>query len=116
MAIKYRFVVKRDPASSFTLKNTLLLDGEFGLETDTGLMKMGNGVTPWNSLPYSVSGRIDMAGVSDGDAIVWDSGTGGWKVSPITSPSASAGGEILVTGAPGPVALTTNDTTDWLYT
>jgi hypothetical protein len=50
--IAYRFVVKRDLAANFTAANTLLLQGEFALETDTLKMKMGDGVTPWTSLAY----------------------------------------------------------------
>ena len=52
MAIMYRFVVKRDTAANFTAANTLLLKGEFALETDTGLRKMGDGVTAWSDLAY----------------------------------------------------------------
>jgi hypothetical protein len=32
--------------------NQILLSGEFGLESDTLLQKLGDGVTPWNDLPY----------------------------------------------------------------
>lgn len=35
---------------------------------------------------------------------------------PIVSATGGGSSEILVTGAAGPVALTTNDETDWLYT
>jgi len=50
--VPYRFVVKRDTAANFTSANTLLLAGEWALELDTGKMKMGDGTTAWNSLPY----------------------------------------------------------------
>jgi trimeric autotransporter adhesin len=52
VVIPYRFRVKRDTAANFTAANTLLLSGEFGLETDTRKLKIGDGVTAWNSLPY----------------------------------------------------------------
>ena len=32
--------------------NPILAVGEMGLELDTGKMKVGDGFTPWNSLPY----------------------------------------------------------------
>lgn len=51
-----RFVVKRDTAAAFTAANTLLLQGEWALETDTGLMKMGDGVTAWTALAYFSTG------------------------------------------------------------
>lgn len=53
-----RFVVKRDTAANFTSANTLLLQGEWALELDTGKMKMGDGSTAWNSLPYKT---LDVA-------------------------------------------------------
>lgn len=56
--IYYRFVVKRDTAAAFTAANTLLLSGEWALETDTLKFKIGDGVTPWNSLGYVTSDRI----------------------------------------------------------
>lgn len=52
VVIYQRFRVKRDTAASFTSANTLLLDGEFALETDTRKMKLGDGVTTWNMLAY----------------------------------------------------------------
>jgi len=51
-----RFVVKRDSAANFTSANTLLLEGEWALELDTGKMKIGDGTTVWNSLPYKTLG------------------------------------------------------------
>lgn len=50
--IPYRFQVKRDTAAAFTAANTLLREGEFGLETDTRKLKLGDGSTAWNALGY----------------------------------------------------------------
>ena len=33
--------------------NPVLADGEIGVETDTDKIKIGDGVTAWNSLPYA---------------------------------------------------------------
>lgn len=52
--IPYRFVVKRDTAANFTAANTLLLKGEWALETDTKRLKIGDGTTAWSALPYMV--------------------------------------------------------------
>lgn len=47
--------------------NPILAAREIAVETDTGLCKVGDGVTPWNDLPYSlqalnyVSGYVDFA-------------------------------------------------------
>jgi hypothetical protein len=48
MAIKIQ--LRRGTAAEWTAANPVLADGEPGLETDTGIMKIGNGVTAWNSL------------------------------------------------------------------
>lgn len=48
MAIQLRHGI----ASLWVTNNTLLAVAEVGVEEDTGLFKIGNGVTPWNSLPY----------------------------------------------------------------
>jgi hypothetical protein len=52
VVIFQRFRVKRETAAAFTAANTLLLEGEWALELDTGKLKMGDGVTAWNSLAY----------------------------------------------------------------
>jgi collagen type VII alpha len=51
MAVKIQF--RRGTASEWNLNNPILSQGEAGWETDTGRFKVGNGLTPWNSLVYS---------------------------------------------------------------
>lgn len=43
---------KRDTASNWTSNNPTLAAGEFGFETDTGKLKVGDGSTAWSSLSY----------------------------------------------------------------
>lgn len=43
---------RRDTAANWTSVNPVLSAGEFGVETDTNKMKIGNGSTAWNSLAY----------------------------------------------------------------
>ena len=43
---------KRGTAANWTLRNPILAQGEFGLETDTNKFKIGDGVTVWSSLAY----------------------------------------------------------------
>lgn len=73
MAITYRFTVRRGLAADWTAQNPVLLKGEFGLETDTGLKKMGDGVTAWNILSYdTITQDItpgDTAHAPSGDAV-----------------------------------------------
>lgn len=41
-----------DTATNWSAKNPVLLVGEIGIESDTGKLKVGNGITAWNSLGY----------------------------------------------------------------
>jgi hypothetical protein len=43
---------KADKASVWSALNPTLLMGETGYENDTGNVKIGNGIKPWNQLPY----------------------------------------------------------------
>ena len=47
-----QFQFRRDSSGTWTSVNPILAQGEFGLETDTLSMKMGDGSTAWNSLAY----------------------------------------------------------------
>lgn len=58
--IHYRFVLRRGLAASWTSQNPILLQGEFGLETDTKNLKIGDGSTAWNSLPYLFSSLVSQ--------------------------------------------------------
>ena len=51
MAVKIQF--RRGTASEWTTNNPILSQGEVGYEYDTGKFKVGNGLTVWNTLPYS---------------------------------------------------------------
>jgi len=50
------FQIRRDTLSGWALSNPTLKSGEFGLETDTGQLKIGNGTAAWTALPYLSSG------------------------------------------------------------
>lgn len=49
---------KRGLAESWTDLNPVLKEGEIGAELDTGQLKVGDGLTHWNNLPYSGSGSF----------------------------------------------------------
>jgi Major tropism determinant N-terminal domain len=55
--------LRRDTAAAWAAANPVLALAEPGLETDTNLIKYGNGVTAWNSLPYA-SGTFDPEAIS----------------------------------------------------
>jgi hypothetical protein len=50
----YRILLRRDTLQNWSTNNPVLLSGEPGFETNTGKLKIGDGVTPWNGLQYYI--------------------------------------------------------------
>lgn len=44
--------IRNGPAANWTTRNPILTIGEYGLENDTFLIKVGDGIHHWNDLPY----------------------------------------------------------------
>ncbi len=42
-------------STEWTSSNAVLGLGEFGIEQDGGAIKIGDGTTPWNSIPYHIT-------------------------------------------------------------
>ena len=51
-----RLRMRGGTAAEWTAANPVLLSREFGIETDTRRLKMGDGTTAWASLPYFLAG------------------------------------------------------------
>ena len=83
----YLIELRRGTAALWTSTNPTLLAGEEGIETDTGLRKLGDGSTAWNSLAYGKIARTDAL----------DTLTGTVNVSNATAPTA---GYALVANGP----------------
>lgn len=49
-------------ASEWALSNPILAQKEPGLELDTNQIKIGDGITPWNDLPYYLTGPSGIPG------------------------------------------------------
>ena len=49
---------KRGTAAALTAVNPVLADGEMCFEEDTMRFKFGDGVSPWNDLPYAIAQGI----------------------------------------------------------
>jgi len=64
--------IRRGTAAAWTSENPTLEAGEFGLETDTGKTKIGNGATAWTSLTYNyvTYAQVDVTGATNGQALV----------------------------------------------
>lgn len=90
MSVQLQIRVRRDTASAWTQANPTLASGEIGYESDQLRLKIGDGITPWNSLAYTtgtgggvsnLSQLLDVliASPSDGDVLSYNSTTGKWN-------------------------------------
>jgi len=91
---------RRDTAANWAAANPTLASGEMGIETDTNQFKVGNGSTPWNSLPYG--------GVQGGPGATGATGIGATGATGIQGPVGSTGlqGATGLTGPTGPQGAT----------
>lgn len=65
MPVQTTVQMRRDTAANWTSTNPTLASGEWGLETDTRLMKIGDGTTAWNSLAYQLGPMLDEVIATD---------------------------------------------------
>lgn len=68
--------MRRGTAAAWTAANPILAAGEWGLETDTKKLKMGDGSTAWSSLTYldalpTQSGNGGKYLTTDGSIASW---------------------------------------------
>jgi hypothetical protein len=59
-----RIKLRRDTAANWTTTNPILAAGETGFETDTRMMKLGDGSTRWADLKYCVTGDMRISGTT----------------------------------------------------
>jgi len=68
-----RIQVRRGTAASWSSINPVLAPGEFGYETDTGKVKLGNGTANWTALAYlptlDGTGKVPLAQLPAGVVI-----------------------------------------------
>jgi len=59
-----RIQLRRDTATNWSSANPVLLEGELGIEIDAtrNRIKIGDGSTAWNDLPYSLDAREEEVG------------------------------------------------------
>lgn len=96
---------RRDNAAVWAEKNPVLLEGEPGLELDTGKIKIGDGVSAWNALLYfSVDSEskadVDLSNVKDDVFLAKanQAGIGGGSVSSVNGVE-QVEGNITLTAA-----------------
>jgi len=69
--------VKRGHSTQWLATDYPLRSGQIGYETDTGKLKVGNGLLPWTQLPYfidedGIAAMIASAGVGNLDPRIGD--------------------------------------------
>ena len=116
----YRIQFRRDTSTNWTSNNPTLLQGEFGYELDTGYSKIGDGSTPWTSLPYfggtgptgpagtgstGPTGPTGSTGVTGPTGLTGPTGVTGPTGTGSTGPTGSTG-VTGPTGSTGPTGVT----------
>lgn len=90
---RQRIKLRRDTAAAWAAANPVLLDGEAGFESDTRLLKIGNGTSAWNSLSYVVGGidslteLVDVEATNrvDGSVLIYDGSIAKFVASPLNT-------------------------------
>lgn len=59
--LESRIQIRNDIAANWVANNPVLLKGELGIENDTRKLKIGDGVTAWNSLKYASAHEVNVA-------------------------------------------------------
>lgn len=106
--INRRMYQRRDVAVDWVESNPILGPGEIGLESDTSKLKVGDGFTHWNALPYSVLDSLSVVTpTANGQVPVSDSTQEHgfhWVTQPPVTAIISAKGDTLVGTGPGALA------------
>lgn len=63
--LKARIQLKKDISEAWRINNPVLLNGEAGYESDTNLMKVGDGIHRWLELDYINSGATAIASTAN---------------------------------------------------
>ena len=70
--------LRRDTAANWTSANPILASGEFGIETNTLKIKVGDGTTAWTSLDYfayaslSDINDVTITDIASGEILKWN--------------------------------------------
>lgn len=96
----FRIQIRRDSSLKWSTNNPVLLQGEFGYETDTACIKIGDGINPWNDLEYLIceTGIINI--FSNGNLVVGATGLN-FTGSDVTVTNFEGLATVNITGATG---------------
>jgi hypothetical protein len=98
----FRIQIRRDSSQNWSINNPVLLQGEFGLETNTNCLKVGDGQTEWNSLPYLICGSGDLDIIGPNNDVIVQGATGIKFTGPgVTVTSSGDVGIVNISGGSG---------------
>lgn len=106
--VNYRFRLRRGLAATWAATNDMLLAGEFGLETDTRKLKIGDGVTSWNDLDYFTTGT-SLGAANAGAGIIIDDTNPSTPIIHSTLGSIALAGRVATYAALPSTGLTSGD-------
>jgi hypothetical protein len=99
-----QFQFRRGTSTEWQDVNSILASGEMGIETDTKLFKIGDGVTEWNLLQYGgLQGATGIQGATGGPGATGETGATGFGATGATGVQGATGGPGATgeTGATG---------------
>lgn len=92
--------IRRGSSTEWTTVNPVLAEGEWGMETDTLKVKIGNGSTVWTSLAYMSVGWAQITGKP---AVIAAGATAADARSAISAASLDANGKVPVSELPNSI-------------
>lgn len=101
MAVRIQF--RRGTSTEWSSANPVLAEGELGFESDTKVIKFGDGATPWNTLPVAAAGDITAVIAGAGLLGGATSGQATLAIDPsyvITAASIDSPGDLIVGAGP----------------
>lgn len=107
------FQFRRGTAAEWSSVNPVLLSGEVGLETDTNLLKIGNGTAAWSARPYGgIQGGPGPAGETGAQGATGPAGPqGATGPTGATGPAGASGAPPAVTRSSASASASTVVTT-----
>ena len=110
--------LRRDTAANWQSVNPTLAQGELGIETDTGKIKIGTGLAAWNSLSYFVGniagttldsiGDVTITSVQNGDFLRYNGSASVWINDPVNLATDTVGDYVSSLVAGTGVTLSNN--------